>query len=55
LDQLLYKWTHSRAIIAHVLADKYADMLATGWGLTEVEIKRDVAMLLGGNFHAFIQ
>ena len=31
LDQLIYKWDHSRAIIGHVLVDKYADLAATGW------------------------
>jgi len=28
LDQLLYKWEHSRRIIAEVLADKYQDLAA---------------------------
>jgi len=31
LDQLVYKWKHSRAILAKVLADKYEDLAATGW------------------------
>ncbi len=30
LDQLIYKWEHSRELIADVLADKYADVAATG-------------------------
>ncbi len=55
LDQLIYKWTHSRAIIADVLGDKYADMVATGWTLTKDEIARDVARLLGGNFWDFLK
>ncbi|HOZ46296.1 MAG TPA: glucuronate isomerase [Candidatus Hydrogenedentes bacterium] len=54
LDQLIYKWSHSRAIIGRVLADKYADLIATGWTLTESEIRRDVARLLGENFWTFI-
>ncbi|GMU22762.1 MAG: hypothetical protein AMXMBFR13_28460 [Phycisphaerae bacterium] len=53
LDQLIYKWAHSRALIADVLADKYTDLTATGWTVTESEIRRDVAGLLGDNFERF--
>ena len=53
LDQVIYKWAHSRAIIENVLAEKYTDLAATGWQVTEDEIRRDVAGLLGGNFQAF--
>ena len=55
LDQLIYKWTHSRRIIGDVLADKYADLLATGWRPTEQEIQRDVALLFGGAFEEFLR
>lgn len=54
LDQLIYKWTHSRAIIGDVLTDKYADLAATGWTVSEQEIRRDVADLFGGNFRTFL-
>ncbi len=54
LEQLLYKWTHSRQVIGDVLADKYSDLAATGWAVTEEEIRRDVADLFGGNFWEFI-
>ncbi|GAF74215.1 unnamed protein product, partial [marine sediment metagenome] len=54
LDQLLYKWTHSRAVIAKVLTDKYQDLAATGWQLKREDIKRDVANLFGGNFERFL-
>jgi hypothetical protein len=55
LDQIIYKWRHSRQIIARVLTDKYADLAATGWELTEREIERDVCDLLGGAFERFCQ
>jgi hypothetical protein len=55
LDQLIYKWTHSRKIIADVLADKYSDIAATGWTITEDEIRRDVADLFGANFWKFLR
>src|SRR5688572_7180729 len=53
LDQLIYKWRHSRQIIAKVLADKYCDLADTGWKVTETEIRRDVKNLFGGAFARF--
>lgn len=55
MDQVIYKWSHSRAIIAKVLADKYEDLLATGWTLKHEEIERDAAALLGENFWSFLK
>ncbi|MEQ1859319.1 MAG: glucuronate isomerase [Chthoniobacteraceae bacterium] len=54
LDQLVYKWKHSRAIIGNALADKYDDLAATGWEPTRAEIERDVHDLLGGALEKFI-
>jgi hypothetical protein len=54
LDQLIYKWTHSRELIAGVLAEKYDDILRAGWQPTEDEVRRDVANLFGGNFKRFV-
>lgn len=54
LDQLIYKWDHVNAIVGRVLSEKYADLMATGWTLSEEEVRRDVAMLLGGNFWTFL-
>ncbi|MFM8469573.1 MAG: glucuronate isomerase [Limisphaerales bacterium] len=53
LDQILYKWDHSRRIIARVLGEKYDDLTATGWEPTHAEIQRDVQDLLGGAFERF--
>ncbi len=55
LDQLIYKWHHSRKVIAEVLCDKYADLAATGWAPTEAEIRRDVGKLFGGTFWEFVE
>jgi hypothetical protein len=54
LDQLIYKWRHSRRVIADALHDKYADLMVTGWTIEGTEIKRDVEKLFGGNFWAFL-
>lgn len=48
LDQLIYKWTHSRKVIGEVLAEKYSDIAEAGWLVTEADIKRDVNRILGG-------
>ena len=54
LDQLLYKWKHSRRIIADVLVEKYQTLLDVGWTITASEIERDVNNLFGGNFEHFL-
>lgn len=53
LDQLVYKWAHSRSILARVAAEKYRDLAAAGRPVTEEEIRRDATDLLGGNFLSF--
>ena len=54
LDQLLYKWKHSRAVIGKVLIDKYADLLKAKWPLTESDIKSDIERLFKTNFENFL-
>ncbi len=53
LDQLVYKWRHSRATLSRVLVEKYGDLAATGWTPTRDEIQRDVKQLFGGAFDDF--
>ncbi len=55
LDQLVYKWSHSRQIIAGVLQDKYRELAATGWVVTTHDVERDVRNLFGGAFETFLQ
>jgi hypothetical protein len=54
LDQLIYKWHHSRRIIANVLTDKYSDLLDTGRRVTREDIDRDVRLMLKDNFLSFL-
>jgi hypothetical protein len=54
LDQLLYKWEHSRRTIAKVLADKYADLELSGYRVTQKHVQVDVARLLRDNYREFI-
>jgi hypothetical protein len=53
LDQLIYKWSHTREVLSWVLMEKYDDLVYSGWTPTEAEIKRDVADLFGGAFTKF--
>ncbi|GGE49237.1 glucuronate isomerase [Pullulanibacillus camelliae] len=54
LDQLVYKWSHSREVIAKVLTEQYERLIEAGWNLTEEEIRRDVGQLFNDNFWDFI-
>ena len=55
VDQLIYKWAHSRAVIANVLAKEYQKMIDSGWRLTRREIRRDVQQLFGGAYEDFMK
>lgn len=55
LDQVVYKWDHARAVIGQALADKYEDLAASGWPVTDEAIRQDAHDLLGGAFEAFLQ
>ena len=54
LDQLIYKWDHSRKIIIDVLEKKYQDLIDSGWDVQRDEIERDVANLFHANFKKFL-
>jgi hypothetical protein len=54
LDQLIYKWNHSRTILAKVLTDKYADVMDTGRRVSAEEIEGDVRLMLKDNFLNFL-
>ncbi len=53
LDQLIYKWRHSRRVITDVLIEKYCDLAETGWEISDEEIRRDAKNLFGGAFEQF--
>ena len=54
LDQLVYKWHHSRQAIAPVIDAQYRKLIEAGWELSETDIERDVELLFGGAFEAFL-
>jgi hypothetical protein len=53
LDQLIYKWQHSRSDITDALVDKYWDLSQTGWTTSDSEMERDVKNIFGGAFEQF--
>lgn len=54
LDQLIYKWAHSRSVIAAVFSEEVAKLIQSGWTPTRHEIRRDVKRLLGGSYESFL-
>jgi hypothetical protein len=50
LEQLLYKWAHSRREIADALADQYLRVVESGRPVRAAEIERDVRRLFVDNF-----
>lgn len=54
IDQLIYKWCHTKAILQRVLFDKYKDLLDAGWVVSREEIARGMEHWLGGAFWKFV-
>ena len=54
VDQLIYKWSHSRAMIAKVLSTEFEKVVQSGWKLKRAEIRRDIARLFGGSYSDFM-
>ena len=54
LEQLIYKWQHSRVVIAAALYETYERLLQSGRSVTRKEIVRDVTRMFSGNFCAFV-
>jgi len=54
LEQLIYKWQHSRLVISETLYEMYARLLDSGRAVTATEISRDVTRLFSGNFRSWV-
>lgn len=54
LDQLLYKWAHSRRVISSVLSNKFLLLANTGWAVRASEVEQAAHLLLGGAFEDFM-
>jgi hypothetical protein len=54
LDQLIYKWQHSRRAISRALYESYSRLIADGYPLTRKQIDRDVQRMFSGNFRKWV-
>ncbi len=54
LEQLIYKWSHARVVIAASLSETYEQLLQSGRAVTREEIVRDVTRMFSGNFRAWV-
>ena len=54
LDQLIYKWAHSRRMISRALHESYSHLVAGGYPLTRGQIDRDVERMFSGNFRHWV-
>ena len=54
LDQLIYKWDHSRQIIAKVLTEKLSDLARAGWTVTQTQVMHAATGYLNSNFTRFM-
>ncbi|HEX4808249.1 MAG TPA: glucuronate isomerase [Bryobacteraceae bacterium] len=53
LDQIVYKWKHSRHVIAGCLTEAYRALGRDGFEVTTAQIERDVKRLFQDNFRTF--
>jgi hypothetical protein len=51
LEQLIYKWKHSRRDISKSLFRSYERLMSAGRAVTKGEIERDVTRMFSGNFN----
>ena len=54
VEQLLYKWSHSKDIIIDILIDKFKSLILSGWLLNEDEVSRDIQLLFYKSYESFM-
>ena len=54
IEQLIYKWSHSKSIIADILIDKYNNLLQSGWSLDYDEVSCDIQKIFCGSYESFM-
>lgn len=53
-EQLISKWDHSKTVLSGILVNKFNNLIAMGYQITEDEIQKDIQNLFGGNFWRFV-
>ena len=54
LEQMVYKWEHSRRTIADALVDSYERLRQAGRSISRSEIERDITRMFSGNFRRWV-
>ena len=54
LEQVIYKWAHSRRVIADALTETYEALERDGWQVTTEHIRRDVERMFQSNFREWV-
>jgi len=54
LEQVIYKWAHTRRMMVNVLEEAYHALALDGRAVTPEEIQRDVDKLFHGNFNQWL-
>ncbi len=55
LEQVIYKWEHTKQVLREVLIEQYLRLLRSDWNLTREMIENDVCNLLNKNFSRFLE
>ncbi len=55
LEQVIYKWEHTRSILATVLTEKFAGVENAGLRVTQAQVQQAVRDLLSDNFSRFLR
>jgi hypothetical protein len=54
LDQVIYKWDHSRRVIAKAVKEKFSDLAEAGWPVTKAQVAQTVEGYFCRNFERFL-
>ncbi|SFQ27014.1 glucuronate isomerase [Salibacterium halotolerans] len=55
LEQVVYKWRHTKTVLKDVLTEKYEDVRSTGWPVAKEDIQKDIAAMFHENFWNFLE
>jgi hypothetical protein len=54
LEQMVYKWAHSRHVISNCLVEAYAALRHDGYPLASEQVQHDIERLFQGNFREWV-
>jgi len=54
MEQIIYKWEHSKRVITGCLVEQFRQLESTGWVLEDQSVVESVHQLLGGSYEDFM-